>query len=98
MKINNNTSSNLIAFGWHAKYGYGDDVEINPNQSAEVSGPYIGEMGGGSCHIVIEGEIVCQETPDDDNGFQVIAGNQLNLQAGDKGITVRHFSEDRIIE
>ncbi|HOW60653.1 MAG TPA: hypothetical protein P5548_00950 [Candidatus Moranbacteria bacterium] len=97
MRIINKTSFNLIAFGWHTKYGYGNDVEIKTGQFADISGSYIGEMGGGSCCIAIEGEVICQETPDDENGFQVIPGSQLNLQAGDKGITVRHFSEERII-
>jgi hypothetical protein len=97
MEIFNDTSYDLIAFGWHTKYGYGNDIKIKSGQSADVSGPYLGEMGGGSCHVAIEGKIHCHETPDNDAGFQVIAGNQLNLQADDKGVTVRHFSEDRII-
>lgn len=97
MKIFNKTSQDLIAFGWHTEHGYGNDVKIVPGQSADISGPYLGGMGGGSCYITIEGEIACQEEPDDDNGFQVIAGGQLNLQAGNKGVTVRHHSEDRII-
>jgi hypothetical protein len=97
MKIFNNASFDLIAFGWHTKHGYGDDVIIKPGQFADVLGPYIGEMGGGRCRIVIEGEIICHETPDDKNGFQVIADNQLTLQAGDRGVTIRHFSEERLI-
>ncbi len=98
MKIFNNTSYDLIAFCWHKDHGYGSDVTIKPNQSADILGPCIGEMGGGYCYAVIEGEITCQETPDDENGFQVGIGNQLNLQADKQGVTVRHFSEDRIIK
>ncbi len=75
MKINNNTSFKIIAFCWHISHGYGDDVEIEPGESAEVNGPYIGEMGGGSCHVAIEGEISCHEKPDDEDGFQVLKGS-----------------------
>lgn len=97
MEVFNNTSFGLIAFCWHIEYGYGDDVEINPGESAHVRGPYLGEMGGGDCHILVSGKITCQETPDDDNGFLVAAGSQLNLRSGKVGVTVRHLSENRII-
>lgn len=97
MKVSNNTSYDLIAFGWHITHGCGDDVKIEPGQFADILGPYVGEMDDGSCYIIIEGEIACQETPDDNNGFQVIVGSQLNLQKNNKGITVRHFSEERIM-
>ena len=97
MDITNSTSFEVIAFGWHTDRGYGDDVSIQPGETKEVNGPFIGEMGGGDCHILIEGEINCHEGPDDENGFQVLEGAQLSLAAGDKGITVRHHSEDRQI-
>jgi len=95
VKITNNCSYDLIAFGWDTRLGYGDDVTIAAKQSGEVSGPYVGEMGGGSCHLSIEGDIVCHEGDDDSNGFNVSKGNQLALQGGTQGVTVRHFSEDR---
>ena len=97
MKVINGTTYPLIAFGWHLERGYGSEVTINPGESAEVSGPYLGEMGGGDCHIAIEGEITCQEGPDDDKGFQVVLGGQLNLKSDNVGITVRHHSESRKI-
>lgn len=93
MKIINNTSFDVIAFGWHTEHGYGDEIKIKPAQFAYVSGPYIGEMGGKRCYITIKGEITCQEAPDDDNGFQVIPGSPLSLKAGNEGVTVRHFSD-----
>jgi len=95
VNITNNTSYPLIAFCWHIQKGYGDDVEIQPNQSADVSGPYIGEMGGGNCYIVVPGKIVCQETPDDEIGFHVSTGNLLVLRSGDIGTTVRHSQDKR---
>ncbi len=98
MKVSNNTSQRLIAFGWNTKLGYSEDVKIEPGQSVDVIGPRIGNMGGGGCRIVIEGEISCQENPDDDNGFQVVKGKQLNYRIGDNGVTVRHYSESRIID
>ncbi len=97
MKIFNNTSQRLIAFAWNTKGWRGKDVEIEPNQSAEIIGPYCGNIGGGGCRIVVEGEVFCQEGPDDDNGFQVIKGKHLNLQRGDNGVSVRHYSENRLV-
>lgn len=90
MKVTNNTSFALIAFGWLQPKGYGDDVEIPPGETAEVNGPYLGEMGGGSCHVALAGEVVCKETPDDANGLQVAKGNPIHLGGGNRGITIRH--------
>ena len=98
MKVTNNALYPLIAFAWHVDRGYGEDTTINPGTSEVVKGPYIGEMGDGACHIDVPGEITCQETPDDEHGFQVTLGCQLNLKSGDVGITVRHHLEPRIIE
>jgi len=98
MLVINNTSENLVAFCWRTDRGYGDDVTIQQGESKEVSGPYIGEMGNGSCYTVVPGEIACQEHPDDENGFQILPGKQLNLQFGKVGVTVRHFSEERVID
>ena len=93
MKITNKASYAIIAFGVATQHGYGEDVRIEPGQTANVSGPYIGEMDGGKCFIHIEGEITCQETPDDDIGFQVVRGGPLCLQSGDRGITARHHAD-----
>jgi len=90
MLVTNKTSFPIIAFGWDTEIGYGEDTEISPNESENISGPYVGEMGGGSCHIHIEGEISCHENPDDENGFRIEQGNPLSLQSGTRGITVRH--------
>jgi hypothetical protein len=102
MKVTNNCSFAVIAFGWHVAYGYGGDVRIEPGRSAEISGPYVGELDGGSCHIALLGEdVVCQEAPDEENGFHVSMGNQLSLgsgKTGSRGITIRHFSEDRKLD
>lgn len=97
MKVTNNTSYALVAFGWHLQKGYGEDVTIKAGETKEVSGPYLGEMGELSCYVLVPGEISCQETPDDDTGYQVSVGNQLNLKRGNVGITVRHNCEPRII-
>jgi len=94
MQITNNTSFKIVAFGWHEQYGAGDKVEIEPGENSEVNGPYIGEMGGGRCHLALEGEISVHEEPDNDNGFHVSKGNHLNLGAGEKGVTVFHYSEN----
>ena len=95
MKVNNNAPFNLIAFCWHKKYGYGDDTEIPAGESAEVPGPSLGEMGGGDCTIIIEGEISCHERENNEEAFHVSMGNQLSLESRKKGITIRHFSEPR---
>lgn len=94
MKILNKTKETLIAFTWDTRFGSGDDIKIEPNQTGEPIGPFIGEMGGGECRLVQEGKIVCQENPDDKNGFQVLKGKQLELKTGTSGVTVRHFSEE----
>lgn len=90
MLVTNNTSFPIIAFGLDTKVGYGEYTEIPPNESKEVRGPYLGAMGGGSCHAHIEGDISCHEKPDDENGFQVVQDKPLSLQSGTRGITVRH--------
>ena len=95
MKVTNDTSFTIIAFCWDAKVGYGDDTPITRGKSVNVMGPYLGNMGDGSCYVIIEGTIICQESKDDNNGFHVSIGNQLNLQKGAKGITIRHYLEDR---
>ena len=95
MKVTNNTGEAIIVCAWNVKYGSGDDIKIEPGETKEPVGPYIGEMGGGSCRLVLPGEIVCHEKEDDENNFQVVKGLQLELTAdGIQGVTVRHFSED----
>ena len=94
MKVTNNASFPVIAFGIVIKIGYGDDVMIPPGKSADISGPYVGKMGGGSCHIHMEGELTCHENPDDDNGFQIAKGEPICLQIDDgKKINIRHFED-----
>jgi hypothetical protein len=95
MKIINNCSYGIIAFGWDTRFGYGDDVEIPAGQSAEVSGPCIGEMDGGACYLFLEGEVVCHEGEDNNDGMHVSEGKLLVLKSGTKGITVRHCCDER---
>jgi len=94
MNIVNKATFPIIAVCWHKKYGYGDEEDIEPGQSSNVVGPYIGEMGGGSCRLVMPGEITCHEESDDEFGFHVSEGDQLNLGNGESGITVRHHLND----
>lgn len=96
MKVTNNTSYPVIVFGTETRLGsYGEDVTVQPGESADVSGPYVGEMGGGGCYIHLAGEITCHEGPDDDSGFQVIRGTPLCLSAGGgRGVTVRHHLDE----
>lgn len=95
MKITNNCSYDLVAFGWDTRFGYGDDVTIPTGQTAEVSGPYVGEMGGGACRLALEGEVICHEDQDNENGFNVSRGNHLVLKSDTSGVTIRFFSESR---
>lgn len=95
MKITNNCSFDVIAFGWDTGFGYGDEVRIHTGQSAQVSGQYIGEMGEESCRLALEGEIVCHEGADDEKGMHVSEGNQLAIQSETRGITVRHCCDER---
>ncbi len=93
MKVTNNTSSTLVAFGFHTQLGRGDYMEISPGQTVDVQGPYLGEMGGGKCYVALLGEIICQLDPDNEVGFQVTPGNPLNLASGEHGITVYHYDD-----
>lgn len=94
MKVTNKASFDIIAFGVHVPKGYGDDVTIPPGETAEISGPYVGEMGDGSCYIHLDGEVTCQEEPDDDNGLQIGRGNPICLQGGNRGVTIRHYADE----
>lgn len=94
MKVTNQASFPIIAFCFDENVGYGADTLIQPGQSEDVLGPYLGEMGGGSCRVHVPGEIICSEEPDSGNSFQVNQNNQLHLATGDKGVTVRHHLDD----
>ncbi|XLQ20159.1 MAG: hypothetical protein ACKUBY_00060 [Candidatus Moraniibacteriota bacterium] len=101
MKVTNNATFSIIAFCYDTAIGYGNDVEIQSNKSEEVEGPYLGEMGSGSCRVHIDGSITCHEAPDDEKSFEIQRGAQLCLRSGDKGIIVRHHldePEDYVIE
>jgi len=95
MKVTNNTSFVVIAFGYRAPQGYAEDVEIPPGETKDVNGPYLGEMDGEACHVAILGEVICQEEPDDDdgNGYQISLGNPIYLFDDDRGITIRHHED-----
>jgi len=102
MQVINNCSFPVLVFSWSvsvALFGkdpYTADVEIKPGESAKIMGPYIGEMGGGSCCVDLGGaDISCHELADDGIYFQVMPGLQLNLATDEDGICVRHYSEDR---
>jgi hypothetical protein len=90
MKVTNNTSFPVIAFGYEIERGYGEDVMIPAGETKEVSGPYIGDMGGGRCYVAIPDELVCQEEPDNDVGLQIGKGVPIYLLDGNLGITIRH--------
>ncbi|MFZ2253305.1 MAG: hypothetical protein WAW13_04020 [Minisyncoccia bacterium] len=93
MKVRNRAPYRLIAFGFHTQFGYGDDVEIPPGKTVEVSGPYVGVMGGGSCYVELLGRISCQQFPNNAEGFQVVLGKPFSLSFADRGITVRHYDD-----
>jgi hypothetical protein len=94
MKVTNNASFPVKAFGVHTKHGYGTDTYIKPGESAEISGPYLGEMGGGSCRIAIPGEIICHEGPDGEGTFQIAQKSPIHLQTGEVGVKVRQRFDD----
>ncbi len=95
MTVTNNTKDNLVAFMWDKQFGYGKDTLIPPGSTTKVEGIYIGQMGGGSCTINPEKNIVCQSTPDDEKGLFVDKDNTLFLDMGRSGIVVRHFNTPR---
>lgn len=95
MLITNQTTYTIIAFCWHTRHGYGADTEIKAGETVDVFGPYLGKMGEGNAYVIVEGEINCHETEDDDKGFRVSRGQHLALKSGDRGVTVRHYLDKR---
>lgn len=94
MKVTNSTGFALVAFGWHNSRGCGEYVLIDPGETKDVNGPYLGDMEGERCYIHLGGELNCQVGPDDEVGFKVIKGSPLNLDLGGGcGITVLHFED-----
>lgn len=91
MKVTNNASFPVQAFGFHTERGYGSDIHIKPGESADIISPYLGEMDGGSCQIAIPGEITCHEGPDGDGRFSIAQGKPIHLQSGNIGVVVRHY-------
>ncbi len=90
MQVTNETPDPLVAFGIVSKYGYGEDVRIEPGETKEVSGPELGHLNNGKCYASIAGAITCRTTSDGDNAYQVIPGRPLVLHWAGHGITVRH--------
>lgn len=95
MKVTNNTSETLIAFSYHTSYGYGNDFSIEPGETKELIGPCLGEMGGEPCYFIGEGQIICQNKPDDEVGYYIGKGDPLFLFSDPSGVIVRHHSEER---
>ncbi len=95
MKVTNKTTFPVIVVCWHRGHGYGEEETIQPGETAEVLGPYLGMMGVGHCHVEVPGEIICHEDPDDeDERYHVSKGNQLVLSGEERGTTVRHHEEE----
>lgn len=98
MQVTNSAAFPVIAFTWHTQVGYGEDVLIQPGQSVDISGPFVGELEGRDCFIAAFGSIICHEEADEENRFFIASDCQINLQSGNIGVTVRHYSENRKIE
>jgi hypothetical protein len=99
MIVKNNTSALLLAFGWYKHGGPGEEIIIAPGESKVVIGPYLGKMAGGSCYASVPGEIVCQESPDGDSGYQITEDMPLHLENKGNpniGITIQFYLEEVI--
>ena len=64
MRIKNETSFPLIAFGWHEERGFGPEVTIAPGEAKNIFGPYLGDMDDGHCWLAIPGAVTCHEAAD----------------------------------
>lgn len=96
MKVANKCSFELIAFGWHKSIRSvecGEDVRIPSGEVTEVNGPLLSAIGGTKCYLLIPGEIICHEMPDDARSFQIMRGAPLNYSGGGRGIMVRHYAD-----
>ena len=94
MKIKNNTSFEVIAFGWYKAMGprsYGADVHILPGEIVEVHGPDFTDGQDVTCQVELTGTITCHEAPDDEHGFLLAEGIVLTAGGFCRGITVRHY-------
>lgn len=82
MQVKNITTHKLMAVIFHHKHGAGSLVTIQPGETKEVRGAYIGEIDGRSCYTTLQtdvDEIICHEEPDRDTAFRVIPGQPLCL-------------------
>jgi hypothetical protein len=99
MSIKNSTGYNLIAFASDKNRGYSQDHIIEPGKEIQIQGAYLGEMGGGSCHVSMDINIVCVDDVDlDDESkgqYYVTDGIPLCLDGPEFGFTVRHESDKR---
>lgn len=99
MKVKNNASFAVIAIAWDYRFGFGEEVAIQPGETLEVPGPYVGEMGGGTCTLHLSDVTYeCHEGADEANIFHISAGHQCALGNDQSGLTIRHYSEDLLTE
>lgn len=88
MIVINLTSKTIVAFGWNAEGGHGDDMLIKSGNSGHVNGP-----------LPISGSIVCQETETgSENSYQLPEDRIISVsdrQNQKVGVTVQYYSEER---
>ena len=95
MKVTNNTCFTLKACGWYLNM-YGKQAIIQPGETKEINGPFLGTLEEKKCHVALEGKIICHEKPDDEENdcFYVGKENQLNLKVTETtGISACHIEE-----
>lgn len=94
MLVTNNTSFQVIALGFDARIGYGNDLVINPGMTVDVQGPYVGEMGCGICYIRIDGKVALCEIIDGKNDLKIGKGIPVSIEIRyGRGVIVRHHED-----
>ena len=97
MEVTNKTTFKLGAYCWDTRYGYGTPEVILPGETVELKGPLVIETINGKGYLAFPCKINCQETPDNENGYQVTPETPLILQSEEKGVTVEFTTADMIV-
>ncbi len=96
MEVTNAASFTVVAIGHEQTHGFGLEVRISPKETGRVEGPYVGDLEGEACHIVINAKVTCQEADCDptEGRFQVRKGEQLGFKSGGSTVYIRHHEDE----
>ena len=98
MKVTNNTSFTVLAFGWRRgvewSKGFSAKILILPGEVGEVNPPPDGQ--GAQEEDCVKAEVVCHESPDEHVGWEIALGKPIFADRGHYGVTIYHVDEPEI--